>query len=164
MEKVSIGLRGWRFSESDVFDEEGRFRPLEEMPDDVANRVSRLSVLVTAPCDACYLVHGEENVGACNVAEVVYGEPMGEVILCGEHEADFVYWYRERGGDSLRGEPELRNAFHEWFADGGRAPGDYPGIEHVDTDPEHVPDPPDPDEVDFGEAGDLDLNAEYPSG
>jgi hypothetical protein len=163
MAKVSIGLRGWRFDEEAVFDETGRFRPLAEMPRDVSNRVSRLSALVTSPCHACYLVHGEADVAACDVAEVVYGEPMAEVLLCADHERDFLYWYREAGGEALRGDPELRDAFHEWFADGGRAPEGYAGIEHVDTDPADLPEPPDPDELSAGAACDLDLDVEYPS-
>lgn len=162
--KVSIGLRGWRFDEDEVFDESGAYRPLSEMPRDVANRVSRLSALVTAPCHACYLVHGEAEIGRCRVAKVVYGEPMSEVLLCTQHEPDFLYWYREAGGEALRGDPELRDAFHEWFADGGRAPEGYGGLEHVDTDPENLPDPPDPDELDLDAACDLDLGAEYPTG
>ena len=36
-------------------------------------------------------------------------------------------------------DPELQDAFHEWFLDGGRAPDDYEGIEHVETDPMAVP-------------------------
>ena len=160
MAKVSIGLRGWRFEESAVFDEAGRYRPLDEMPTDTANRISRLSALVTQPCHACYLVHGEADVARCTVAEIVYGEPMAEVILCADHEPDFLYWYREAGGEALRGEAELRDAFHEWFADGGRAPAGYAGLEHVDTDPDDLPDPPTVD----GATCDVDLDAEYPTG
>lgn len=141
MGKVSIGLRGWRFEESDVFDEAGEFRPLDEMPPDVAHRVSRLSALIGSPCDACWLIHGDENREACNVAAIVYGEPMAEVILCQTHEPDFLYWYREQGGDEHRGTPAFQDAFHEWFADGGRAPDGYAGLEHVDTDPRNLPHP-----------------------
>jgi hypothetical protein len=41
----------------------------------------------------------------------------------------------------------MKDAFHEWFADGGRAPEGYGGMEHVDTDPGSLPDPPDAEEV-----------------
>lgn len=162
MGKVSIGLRGWRFSESDVFGSDGRFKPFDEMPEDVASRISRLTALVNAPCHACYLVHGAGHFGACNVAEVVYGEPMDEVVLCADHETDFLYWYREAGGERLRGDPALADAFHEWFDGGGRAPEGYEGMEHVDTDPEHLPEPP--TQRDLEAASDVDLRTEYPTG
>ena len=55
------------------------------------------------------------------------------------HEPDFLYWFREEGGASHRGEDGFQDAFHEWFADGNRAPEEYGGIEHVDTDPAGVP-------------------------
>ena len=143
MGKVSIALRGWRFEEEEVFAPDGRLRPLEEMPDDAAERLLRLPDLVGSPCDACWLVHGDEALEQCQVAQVVYGEPLAEVVLCDDHEDDFVYWYREAGGSAHRGEPELQDAFHEWFADGGRAPEGYEGVEHVDTDPQALPDLPD---------------------
>lgn len=142
MPKVSVGLRGWRFDEEAVFDEEGRFRPLSEMPRDDRERLVRLADLVERPCDACYLVHGERE--PCRQARVVYGEPGAEVLLCDAHEADFVYWFREAGGTAHRGEPSLRGAFHDWFADGERAPDGYAGVEHVATDPDALPEPPDP--------------------
>jgi hypothetical protein len=147
MAKVSIGLRGWRFEESEVFTEDGEFRPLDDIPEEPRERLLRLSQLVTEPCDACYLVHGRENKRQCNEATIVYGEPLDEVLLCDRHEADFLYWYREAGGSAYRGDPELRDEFHEWFAAGGRAPDGYGGVEHVDTDPEDLPDPPDAVEV-----------------
>ncbi|MFB6160801.1 MAG: hypothetical protein ABEJ61_06450 [Haloferacaceae archaeon] len=143
MAKVSVGLRGWRFEESAIFDEDGEFRPLDEMPEDDRERIVRLVSLVERPCDACYLVHGEEEIERCRQATVVYGEPLDEVVLCDDHETDFVYWYHEAGGRAYRGEPELRDAFHAWFDDGGRAPEGYGGVDHVETDPEGLPDPPD---------------------
>jgi hypothetical protein len=178
---VSIGLRGWRFEEDDVFTPDGEVRPLDEMPPDARDRVLRLSALVGSPCDACWLIHGDENIERCRDADVVYGEPMAEVILCTPHESDFLYWYREEGGSIYRGSEDLEDAFYEWFADGGRAPEGYAGIEHVDTDPEHLPEPPDPgegkpacapdvaDENDDGSTGDaaaedLDLGVDYPTG
>ncbi|MFB6108870.1 MAG: hypothetical protein ABEJ82_08535 [Haloplanus sp.] len=147
MAKVSIGLRGWRFEESAVFTDDGEFRPLDEIPEDPRERLVRLSYLVEQPCDACYLVHGETGVERCNAAAIVYGEPGAEVVLCDDHEADFLYWYREAGGKAHRGEASFRDSFHEWFADGGRAPEGYAGLDHVDTDPDSLPDPPDPQEV-----------------
>jgi hypothetical protein len=180
MAKVSIGLRGWRFEETDVFTPEGAIRPLDEMPPDARERVLRLSALVGSPCDACWLIHGEEDVEQCRAADVVYGEPMAEVVLCTSHEADFLYWYRAEGGSAYRGSEDLEDAFYEWFADGGRAPEEYGGIEHVDTDPEDLPEPPDSgegkpacapggaDEDDDGStedaSGDLDRGVDYPTG
>ena len=177
MAKVSIGLRGWRFEEADVFTSEGEVRPLDEMPPDARERVLRLSALVGSPCDACWLIHGDENIEQCRVAEVVYGEPLAEVVLCGTHEPDFLYWYREKGGDAYRGSEDLEDAFHEWFAGGGRAPDDYRGIEHVDTDPDDLPEVPDPEDAKPACApgsaeesatggsgdGDIDLGADYPT-
>jgi hypothetical protein len=142
MGKVSIGLRGWRFDEDEVFAADGTVRPLDNMPEDTRERVLRLSGLMEEPCDACYLVH--EDIQQCRPAQAVYGEPMGEVLLCSVHEPAFVYWFREAGGREYAGETELRDRFHEWFADGGRAPDDYAGIEHVEADPGEVPEAPDP--------------------
>ena len=147
MAKVSIGLRGWRFEESEVFTDEGEFRPLDDVPAEPRERLLRLSQLVTEPCDACYLDHGEADSERWREATVVYGEPRDEVLLCDRHEADFHYWYAEAGGSAYRGDPELRDEFHEWFAAGGRAPADYGGVEHVDTDPDDLPDPPTAEEL-----------------
>jgi hypothetical protein len=141
MGKVSIGLRGWRFDEADVLTADGSLKPLANMPEDARDRVLRLAGLVEKPCDACWLIHGEEEKRRCRSAQVVYGEPLGEVLLCAHHEPDFVYWFREEGGHELAGHRELQNAFHEWFADGGRAPEDYEGTEHVETDPDSIPEP-----------------------
>ncbi|MFB6180014.1 MAG: hypothetical protein ABEI77_09855 [Halorientalis sp.] len=143
MGKVNIGLRGWRFDEDEVFDEDGELRPLEMMEPDTRDRIVRLSSMMGEPCDACHLIYGTENVDQCNVARVIYGEPLGEVLLCPEHEADFLYWFREAGGKRYAGETELEDAFQEWFADGGRAPEGYSGLEHVDTDPDNLPEEPD---------------------
>ena len=178
MAKVSIELRGWRFEESDVFTPDGEIRPLEEMPPDTRERVLRLSALVGSPCDACWLIHGDEDIEQCNVAEVVYGEPLAEVVLCRDHEPDFLYWFREVGGSEHRGSEDLEDAFHAWFADGGRAPEGYGGLEHVETDPTALPEDEDliPDsspgcqvDPDADEGGaeledDLDLGADYPGG
>jgi len=142
MSKVSIGLRGWRFDEDEVFTDEGELKPFDEMPPEPRTRIIRLHRLVEAPCDACWLIHGDAEVHKCNVASTVYGEPFSEVVLCAEHEHDFLYWYREEGGREYRGEEDFEDAFHEWFADGNRAPEGYGTIEHVDTDPEDVPVPP----------------------
>ncbi|WP_435178906.1 hypothetical protein [Halorussus sp. AFM4] len=146
MGKVSIGLRGWRFDEEEVFTEDGEFRPMDEIPKEPRKRLVRLQALVNAPCDACWLIHGDEEVHECNVAEVVYGEALGEVVLCSEHEPDFLYWFSEAGGSRFKGQQELQDEFHEWFADGGRAPEGYGGVEHVETDPEDVPEPPEADQ------------------
>lgn len=173
MAKVSIGLRGWRFEESDVITEEGELRPVDEIPSDERRRVIRLSALVGSPCNACWLIHGDENIHRCNVAAVVYGEPLSEVVLCESHESDFLYWYREAGGRAFRGQRELQDEFHEWFADGGRAPEGYAGIKHVDTDPDSIPEPPEVDlsvlNVDLPEEKqerinlrDVDLSRDYP--
>lgn len=154
MAKVSIGLRGWRFDEDEVFDEEGNLRPLTEMDEDTVYRLVRLSSLLGEPCDACWLIHGQEDIEQCNTATIVYGEPMAEVVLCDDHEADFLYWFREAGGSEYAGTSDLPDEFHEWFLAGNRAPEGYGGLEHVEEDPTGVPEPPEPpqqcglDEVD----------------
>jgi len=140
MGKVSIGLRGWRFDEDHVFDEDGEIRDLDEMPEDTRYRVVRLSSLLGEPCSACWLVHGEANVEECNRGTIVYGEPLAEVLLCDDHEADFLYWFREEGGQAYAGSGDLQDEFHEWFLDGGRAPDEYGGIEHVQRHPDTLPD------------------------
>ena len=147
MAKVSIGLRGWRFEESEIFTDDGEFKPLEEIPEEDRQRLVRLPILMERPCAACYLIHGEEDKQRCREAALVYGEPLDEVVLCDRHEADFIYWYREAGGREVRGTDAFVDDFHEWFADGGRAPEGYRGTEHVDTDPDSLPDPPSPQEV-----------------
>jgi hypothetical protein len=145
MSKVSIGLRGWRFDEEEVFTEDGGLRPIDQVSADTRDRLVRLSVVAGQPCSACWLLHGDENLQECNVARVIYGEPLHEVILCDEHEVDFLYWYREEGGAQYRGEAEaFEEAFQEWFAAGNRAPDGYEGMEYVETDPDDVPQP-DPD-------------------
>ncbi|MEF8826715.1 MAG: hypothetical protein V5A27_10325 [Halapricum sp.] len=140
MGKVSIGLRGWRFDERDVFDEKGAIKPLSEMPPEPRQRVSRLTAIIGNACDACQLTREDEQ--EYNVARSVYGEPMGEVLLCDEHEPDFLYWFREEGGDEYAGELAMADRFHEWFLDGGRAPEGYAGIEHVDEEPDALPGAP----------------------
>jgi len=141
MGKVNIGLRGWRFDEDEVFDENGEVRPLQLMEPDTRERIVRLSSKMGDPCDACYLIHGEEDIEQCNVARVIYGEPLGEVLLCADHESDFLYWFREADGKQYAGDTGLQDEFHEWFAAGNRAPADYGSIDHVNTDPEELPDP-----------------------
>ena len=53
MGKVSIALRGWRFDEAEVFDEDGEIRPLEEMSEETRKRLVRLRVVAGEPCDPC---------------------------------------------------------------------------------------------------------------
>jgi hypothetical protein len=142
MGKVSIALRGWRFDEEEVFTEEGELRSIDEVSPDTRDRLVRLSVVAGQPCSACWLIHGDEDIQECNVARVVYGEPLHEVILCNDHEPDFLYWYQEAGGSQYRGEAEaFEEAFQGWFADGNRAPEGYEGMQHVETDPDSVPQP-----------------------
>jgi hypothetical protein len=150
MSKVSIGLRGWRFDEDEVFDEEGNYRPYEEMAEDVRERVIRLPALMEMPCDGCYLTHGEDgDEDDYQPPASVYGEPEAEVLLCDDHEPDFYYWFLEDGGEQYKGEAELQDAFHEWFAAGNRAPDWYDGPEHVQENPADLPSPdvPDPEDV-----------------
>ncbi|AFK20573.1 hypothetical protein E6P09_12265 [Haloferax mediterranei ATCC 33500] len=147
MAKVSVGLRGWRFEESEIFSEDGEFKPLDEIPEDSRKRLVRLISLVEEPCDACYLIHGDEEIHKCRQARIVYGEPGEEALLCDQHEPDFLYWFREEGGRDFVGDVVFADAFHEWFADGGRAPDGYGGLEHVDTDPDELPSPPDANEI-----------------
>ncbi len=98
---------------------------------------------------------------------------MAEVVLCEAHEPDFLYWYREAGGDQYRGSEDLQDAFFTWFEDGGRAPTEYGGLEHVETAPEDLPEP-EIDQaaatVDLAESEerridlrDIDLDKDYPS-
>ncbi len=140
MAKVSIGVRGWRFDEDAVFDENGEVRPLAEMPEDTRNRLIRLTSILGEPCDACWLLHGEANIEQANQVEIVYGEPLAEVVLCADHEPDFLYWFREAGGSQHAGTATLQDRFHEWFEDGNRAPEGYAGLEHVDEAPDALPD------------------------
>ncbi|MFB6111409.1 MAG: hypothetical protein ABEJ35_02615 [Halobacteriaceae archaeon] len=141
MGKVSVALKGWRFDEAELFDDRGEFRPLSEMDPDTRLRLNRLTTLRDKPCDACWLIHGEDDRDRCRPAAYVYGEPRAEVLVCERHLPDFSYWYLEDGGDEYRGEPAFQEAFHEWFAAGNRAPAGYEGIEHEETDPEAVPEP-----------------------
>ncbi|QSG09387.1 hypothetical protein [Halapricum desulfuricans] len=138
MGKVSIGLRGWRFDEADVFDANGAIKSLAEMPPEPRRRVSRLTAILGNACDVCMVLEDDER--HCNVASAVYGEPMHEVLLCAEHEPDFFYWFRELGGEEYAGSTALSDTFLEWIADGGRAPDDYGEIEHVDSEPDALPD------------------------
>jgi hypothetical protein len=147
MPKISVGLRGWRFEESAVFDAAGDLRPLDEIPEDARHRLLRLTAIVGEPCDACWLATGGDS-RAMNQAAVVYGEPVAEVLLCRDHESDFRYWFTECGGEAYAGGEALPERFHEWFDDGGRAPEGYAGLEHVDRDPDSVPEPGRPDELD----------------
>lgn len=147
MGKVNIGLRGWRFAEADVFNDEGMFKQLEEIPKDDRQRLLRLVSVVEKPCDACGLIYGEDEIHRATQAAVVYGEPNDEVVLCADHEADFMYWYQNAGGSDHRGTAEFNDAFYEWFDDGGRAPEDFETVEHVETDPEGLPEPPDAEEL-----------------
>lgn len=145
MGKVSIALRGWRFDEEDVFTDDGELKPIDQMDPETRDRMVRLTVIAGEPCDACWLIHGDANLQNCNVARVVYGEPLHEVVLCNEHEPDFLYWFREAGGAEFKGDAErFQDEFYDWFGEGNRAPEGYGGLEHVDTDPDGVPDP-DPD-------------------
>ncbi|MEF8774969.1 MAG: hypothetical protein V5A43_00505 [Haloarculaceae archaeon] len=132
MSKVSIALRGWRFDEDDVFDQDGDLKALGEMPADSRHRIVRLAQISGDACDACWLLHGEADIHRANQGTIVYGEPMAEVLLCADHEADFLYWFREAGGSASAGDAEFPDRFHEWFADGNRAPEDYEGLDHVE--------------------------------
>ena len=148
MTKVSIGLRGWRFDEDVVFDEDGTVRDIAEMPEDTRNRLIRLQALLGEPCSACWLVHGQENVEQCNMGDVVYGEPLAEVLLCTEHEPDFVYWFQEEGGAEYAGTATLQDEFFEWFAEGNRAPESFGSVEHVDEAPDDLPEPMEAESLD----------------
>ncbi len=147
MGKVSVGLRGWRFNEDEIFTDDEQFKPLDEIPKDPKQRLLRLLTLVDKPCDCCYLIHGERDKKQCNPAAFVYGEPMDEVLLCADHEPDFIYWYQEAGGSELRGKETFADAFHQWFADGNRAPEAFGGTEVVETDPEALPELPNAREI-----------------
>ncbi|MCF2165188.1 hypothetical protein PNP85_13095 [Halobacterium salinarum] len=186
MSKVSIGLRGWRFDEDELFDGDG-FRSRSEMDDDTRQRLERLPLLLDQPCDVCYLGDGDDDA----TPDAVYGEPGAEVLVCNAHEPTFYYWFLEAGGDEHEGTAALQDAFHEWVAAGNREPDWYGGPEHVETDPDAVPDPgpdtsqlapgePVPVTVDLpedeqakldlleaadfdGVSDDLDIDADYPT-
>jgi hypothetical protein len=180
MSKVSIGFRGWRFDEDEVFDEDGNYRPLGEMSEDTRDRLGRIPQLTDQPCDVCYLTGARGDDGS--PPTVVYGEPGAEVLTCDGHEREFSYWFLEAGGRQYKGTEELQDAFHEWIAGGNRAPEGYEGPEHVETDPESVPAPEFDDltavDVEIPESEqarldlldrpdvdeDLDIDAEYPTG
>ncbi|MFC7187134.1 hypothetical protein [Halorubrum yunnanense] len=147
MAKVSVGLRGWRFDEEEIFTDDGELKPLDEIPEGPRERLFRLVGLVEEPCDVCYLEYGESEVHRCNQAEIVYGEPNGEVLCCPEHEPDLIYWFREEGGSEHAGELEFGDRFHEWVAAGNGAPEGYGSVEHVDEDPDGLPDLPDQEEI-----------------
>ncbi|MFC5134968.1 MULTISPECIES: hypothetical protein [Haloferacaceae] len=147
MAKVSIGLRGWRFDEEEIISEDGELKPLDEIPEEPRERLVRLVGLVEEPCDVCYLEYGDAEVHRCKEAEIVYGEPGGEVLLCPEHEPDFIYWFREAGGSEHKGEQAFGDRFHEWVAAGNEAPDGYASVEHVEEDPDGLPDLPDQHEV-----------------
>ncbi|QAU11794.1 hypothetical protein EKH57_02950 [Halorubrum sp. BOL3-1] len=147
MAKVSIGLRGWRFEEDEIFSGDEELKPLDKIPEDPRDRLLRLVSLVEEPCDVCYLEHGEAEVHRCNEAEIVYGEPDGEVLLCPEHEPELLYWFREAGGSDHKGSVEFADRFHEWVAAGNEAPEGYGSVEHVEEDPGGLPDLPDQQEV-----------------
>lgn len=163
MGKVSIALRGWRFDEAELFDDAGEFRPLAELDPDTRKRLVRLTAIYDQPCHGCWLVHGDENIQDCNVAEYVYGEPLAEVLLCTDHVDDFYYWYQQAGGASHRGTDRFQDEFHEWFAAGNRAPDSFGGVAHESTDPDEIPDPDPPEpgvfsvELDEDERVEIDL-------
>ncbi len=148
MSKVSVGVRGWRFDEDAIFDETGELRPIDEMPADERNRLVRLTAILGEPCDACWLTHGTDSIEHANQVEIVYGEPLAEVLLCADHEPDFLYWFRELGGSEFAGTATLQEQFHAWFDDGGRAPVGYAGLDHVDEAPDRLPESPDRDTLD----------------
>ncbi|NHN40603.1 hypothetical protein G9C85_02990 [Halorubellus sp. JP-L1] len=153
MSKVSIGLRGWRFDEDEVFTDDGDVRPFDEMREDTRRRLVRVGVIYGSPCDACWLIHGDDDLEACNESTVVYGEPLAEVTVCDEHEADFLYWFREDDGIEHAETDRFEDAFHEWFAAGNRAPEGYGGVEYVETDPRSLPETEMPDPDDYDELG-----------
>ena len=146
MGKVSIGLYGWRFDESELFTDDDEWRPLESMSEDTRTRLLRLQTVIGKPCDACYLIHGEAEKRRCREAAVVYGEPMDEVVLCRDHERDFLFWFRERGGRPLARQETFGDALHEWLDDCGRAPGGDERIEHGGGSPRGLPGPSGPQE------------------
>jgi len=147
MAKVSVGLRGWRFDEEEIFTDDEELKPLDEIPEEPRERLVRLVGLVEEPCDVCYLEYGEAEVHRCNQAEIVYGEPRGEVLCCPEHEPDLLYWFREAGGSEHAGDLAFGDRFHEWVAAGNEAPEGYGSVEHVDEDPDALPDLPDQQDV-----------------
>ena len=113
-EKVCIGLRGWRFNPDDVFDSEGRIKKPEDIPEGQRERIARLSDIVGNACHVCMLLHPDAGWDEWVKADVVYGEPRHEVLMCDEHEDVFETWFFDEGGKALKGSEELQYEFHEW--------------------------------------------------
>jgi len=147
MAKVSVGLRGWRFDEEEIFTDDEELKPLDEIPEEPRERLVRLVSLVEEPCDVCYLEHGEAEVHRCNQAEIVYGEPKGEVLLCPEHEPNLIYWFRGGGRQRARRRPRVRRPLPRVGRRGQRGPGWVRPVEHVEEDPDGLPDLPDQQDI-----------------
>lgn len=124
-EKIHIGLRGWKFNPKNVFDDDGELKPLKEMPEEDRVRVVRLSEIIGNACHFCMLKYPEEGWAKWKKADIVYGEPTSEVLLCDEHERHFLYWFFEEGGEDYKGEERMADAFHKWVNKGERAPEGY---------------------------------------
>jgi len=69
------------------------------------------------------------------------------VLLCPEHEPDLIYWFREEGGSEHAGDLDFGDRFHEWVAAGNEAPDGYAPVEHVEEDPDGLPDLPDQQDI-----------------
>lgn len=124
-EKVCIGLRGWKFDPDNIFDAEGDMKPIDEIPEDDRLRVVRLREIIGNACHVCMLRNPEEGWDAWRKADAVYGEPTHEVLVCDEHEKEFLYWFWDEGGEEYKGENELQTRFHDWVEEGGEAPAGY---------------------------------------
>ncbi len=124
-ERVSIGLRGWTFDPDNVFDDDGELKSVDDIPEEDRLRVVRLTEIIGNACHVCMLRHPNEGWDVWKKADAVYGEPTTEVLVCDEHEPDFLYWYFEEGGEAYKGEEELPDEFHAWIRDGGEAPEGY---------------------------------------
>ncbi|MFO7923096.1 MAG: hypothetical protein R6U58_05330 [Bacteroidales bacterium] len=46
---MSVGLRGWRFDEEEIFTDDGELKPLDEIPEEPRERLFRLVSLVEEP-------------------------------------------------------------------------------------------------------------------
>ncbi|MFB6283315.1 MAG: hypothetical protein ABEK59_05185 [Halobacteria archaeon] len=114
-EKISIGLRGWRFNPDDVFDADGNLKSPEEIPEDQRERIARLPDIIGNACHVCMLLNPDEGWDEWTKATVVYGEPRHEVLTCDDHEPVFETWFFDEGGEALKGSDNLADTFHAWI-------------------------------------------------
>ncbi len=111
---------------------DGRVRPLRPGAGN-SPAVRVLAERVSTPVTPAGLFTATKTSNSAT-SRIVYGEPMGEVLVCSDHEADFLYWFREEGGEPTAA--KRRSAeFHEWFQGGNRVHR----MEHSDVHVQRTP-------------------------